>query len=53
MTTPEAIAILTAHNTWRRGNCENYPMQDPKQIGIALDIAIEVMKENANPFLDL
>lgn len=54
MTTPEAIAILEAHNLWRRDNTDTSPMQDSQDIGIALDIAIEVLKEReVNPFLEL
>ena len=42
MTTAEAIEILQYHNRWRRG--ADIPMLEPKEIGEAIDKAIEVMK---------
>jgi hypothetical protein len=43
MTITKAIDILEKHNEWRRfkGNTvDSPPMQDPKLIGEAIDIAI-------------
>ncbi len=43
MTRKEAIDILQNHNEWRRfkgDTVESTPMQSPKQIGEAIDIAI-------------
>ena len=46
MSIQEAIEILTQYNLWRRD--DNIPnsqkMPDPKQIGLAIDKAVEVMK---------
>jgi len=43
----EAIEILTKHNEWRRN--DNVPndllMQEPKQIGIAIDLAISELNK--------
>ncbi len=44
MTTNEAIEILKAYNKWRRGGEGEMP--PPKQIGEAIDKAIEVMELN-------
>lgn len=41
MTTKQAIKVLAYHNKWRRGETEH--MQNPTEIGIAIDTAIEVM----------
>lgn len=41
MTTRQAIKILKRFNRWRRGE----EMPDPKQIGLAIDKAIEVMEQ--------
>ena len=43
MTTQTAIYILELYNKWRRGN-EDMEMPDPKQLGLAIDLAIECMK---------
>ena len=42
----EAIEILTNYNLWRRDdNTPNsHKMPDPKEIGIAIDKAVESMK---------
>jgi len=39
----EALEILKAHNAWRRDIDDDLslPMQSPKEIGIAIDIAID------------
>lgn len=43
MTPKRAAMILKKHNLWRRDNNEinKYQMQDPKQIGIAIDTAVD------------
>ena len=42
MDAERAIAVLENHNKWRRGG--DIPMQEPKDIGEAVDIAVAVMK---------
>lgn len=42
MTLPEALKILEQFNKWRRG--VEIPQPDPKIIGEAIDIAINLMK---------
>ena len=44
MTTTEAIKILTYANKWRRDNSGELKMPIPKQLGLAIDHAIEVLK---------
>lgn len=46
MTTKEAIEILQQFNDWRRdkNDINQIEMPDVTQIGIAIDIAIEVMR---------
>lgn len=46
MTTEEALVILIDHQRWRRG--ADIPMLEPKEIGEAIDVAIEVLKEKTN-----
>lgn len=50
MTPHEAIEILKQYNAWRRD--ENIPnsqdMPDPKQIGIAIDTAVDFISELTN-----
>ena len=41
----EAIGILEIHNRWRRGE-DLEPMQNPKDIGVAIDVVIEYFKKN-------
>lgn len=43
----EAIAILEAHNKWRRDQNvpSKYEMTDPKMLGIAIDTAIRELKK--------
>jgi hypothetical protein len=40
------LHVLTEHNKWRRDdNVPNsLPMQDPKEIGLAIDFAVEYIK---------
>lgn len=47
MSLDQAIAILEKHQLWRRDNSvpPKTQMQNPKEIGEALDIAIHLMKE--------
>ena len=42
MDAERAIEVLENHNKWRRGG--EIPMQEPKDIGEAVDIAVAVMK---------
>ncbi len=41
----QAIKILEAHNRWRRGE-DVEPMVEPNDIGIAIDIVVEYVKNN-------
>ena len=43
MTTEQALEILIEHQEWRRG--AEIPMQEPRIIGWAIDVAIEILKE--------
>ena len=43
MTHTETITILRRYNKWRRGNLEGRPMPDPREIGEAIDAAIEMI----------
>lgn len=47
MTNEEARDILIQYNLWRRDNNfpNKYEMPDPKKIGIAIDIAINVLTD--------
>ena len=40
MTIDECIAVLTAHNKWRRGS-DDMPQDSPATLGLAIDYAIE------------
>ena len=42
MTTQQAITILRQHNAWRRG--DDTPMQEPKDIGEAIEVAVVIME---------
>ena len=42
MTKEEAIDILERHNKWRRG--ANIPMENPKEIGQAIDLIVNDYK---------
>jgi hypothetical protein len=48
MTNKEALEILIDANLWRRDNSDKIKnrieMPDPKQLGLAIDKAIEVLK---------
>ena len=46
MTKEEALNILVEFQKWRRG--AEIPMQEPRIIGEAIDMAIEVLKEKTN-----
>jgi hypothetical protein len=43
----EAIEILEKHNEWRRDNSihPKLEMQNPKQLGIAIDVIIKHLKK--------
>ena len=43
MTPSEVAAILRQFNEWRRGN-EDIPQFDPREIGEAIDAAIEMIE---------
>lgn len=43
MNKEKALDILRTHNEWRRG--AEIPMQDPKELGEAIDIAISVLEQ--------
>lgn len=43
----EAATIISNHNLWRRG-VEGYAMGDPKELGIAFDIAVISLRELSN-----
>lgn len=47
MTLEEAIQILEKHNAWRRGNIEDMPEKDTKNIGVAIDIVLHAAKLHA------
>ena len=46
MTKEEALNILVEFQKWRRG--AEIPMQEPRIIGEAIDVAIEALKEKTN-----
>jgi hypothetical protein len=48
MTLEKAIKVLTAHNIWRRepsGTGGYGQIQDPKEIGVAIDFAIAELEQ--------
>jgi glutamate/tyrosine decarboxylase-like PLP-dependent enzyme len=49
MTKDEAREILKHHNLWRRNqdDVNPYEMCDPKELGIAIDCAIEALEQPA------
>jgi|LakMenEpi03Aug12_release.lakeMendotaPanAssembly.Ray.scaffolds.fasta_scaffold1083242_1 hypothetical protein len=52
MTREKAIEVLTAHNTWRRaplGTGGYGKIQDPKEIGLAIDFAVSALKKQLSP----
>lgn len=44
MTPAETAAKLRQYNQWRRGNLEGQPMPDPREIGEAIDAAVEMIE---------
>lgn len=50
MTVEEARDLLIRFNKWRRDNHvpNKYEMPDPKEIGIAIDVAIDVFNSILN-----
>ena len=44
MTPTETAAKLRNYNTWRRGNLEWMPQPDPREIGEAIDAAVEMIE---------
>ena len=42
MTAEQALEILIEHQAWRRG--AEIPMQEPRIIGEAIDVAIELLQ---------
>lgn len=44
MTPTETAALLRRYNEWRRGNLEGLPQPDPREIGEAIDAAIEMIE---------
>jgi hypothetical protein len=47
MTLEKAIKVLTAHNIWRRepsGTGGYGQIQDPKEIGLAIDFAVKKLE---------
>ena len=41
----QAIGILETHNRWRRGE-DVEPMINPRELGIAIDLIVEYIKNN-------
>lgn len=44
MSPTETITILRRYNIWRRGNLEGMPQPDPREIGKAIDAAVEMIE---------
>jgi hypothetical protein len=44
MSPTETAAALRQYNVWRRGNLEDLPQPDPREIGEAIDAAIEMIE---------
>jgi len=44
MSPTETATTLRHYNAWRRGNLEDQPMPDPREIGLAIDAAIEMIE---------
>ena len=44
MTPTETAAKLRHYNAWCRGNLEDQPMPDPREIGLAIDAAVEMIE---------
>lgn len=45
MTEQEALKLLQRHNRWRRGD-DSVEMEDPRALGIAIDVACRVLAEH-------
>lgn len=45
MTKEQALKILQDFQLWRRGS-DDIPQPEPKEIGIAIDVAIECLTNN-------
>lgn len=45
MTRLETADFLRRYNGWRRGNLEDAPMQDPREVGKAIDDGIKALEE--------
>jgi len=41
MTLKRAIQILEQHNEWRRGENEDLKMQNPTNLGTAIDVVVD------------
>lgn len=48
MTKLEALQTLQHYQNWRRDNNNNYAMPAPKQIGKAIDVAIQTLKNEVS-----
>lgn len=44
MTPAEITARLRRYNLWRRGNLDGMPQPDPREIGEAIDAAVEMIE---------
>mgnify|MGYP001769446967 CR=1 FL=1 len=44
MTATETTAVLRQYNLWRRGTLDGMPQPDPREIGIAIDSAVELIE---------
>ena len=44
MTPAEVTTTLRRYNQWRRGNLEGLPQPDPREIGEAIDAAVEMIE---------
>lgn len=42
-----AAAVLRQYNAWRRGNMDGAPQPDPREIGKAIDAAVEMIERLA------
>jgi len=45
MNKKECIKILSDHQAWRRGD-DTKPMTNPRELGLAIDYAIHLLKQN-------
>lgn len=44
MTPTETAALLRRYNAWRRGSLEDHTMPDPRETGLAIDAAVELIE---------